>query len=98
MNYSIEALNYGRLGSADKLQINIGGMSSDATKCQVSWQVGNETEITIPGTAEGSVTRTVFNRLDGGQLWLDDEAFTNWGADNYYVVQWAATQLGFTLL
>lgn len=99
MNYSIEPLNYGRLGTADKFQVAIGAMAPNATKCSITWQVGQEVPVGDHSALPVGVTpRFAFKNLDAGQLWLDGEAFENWAADNYYVVQWAAAQLGFTLL
>lgn len=33
-----------------------------------------------------------------GNLTMDEAEFAGWGADNMYVLEWAATKLGLTLL
>lgn len=44
------------------------------------------------------VTTEEGRKCTEGNLTMDEDEFAGWGADNMYVLEWAATKLGLTLL
>lgn len=70
------------LGTATDLEVSVVGFAMGATAAQFRWILKDST---------GKL-------VSNGLLLMTGSTFANWGADDNYVVQWAATELNLTLI
>jgi hypothetical protein len=80
--YEIEPHNMGIVGTATFLNVYAAGFSASDTACGLSYQLFN---------AAG-------HAIYSNGLTLSGADYENWGADNYYLVEYVATTLGLTLI
>ena len=79
------------LGSANDLDVRIAAFGAADSSCSVSVQLR---ELVAPSGADGGGFKVLYT----GVLRMDSATFAQWGQDNFFVIQWAANQLGVTLV
>lgn len=82
MNYAIQPHSIGVAGTATFINVLVSGFAASATSCGLTYQLFN---------AAGEAIYANGLTLAG----VDYEA---WGADNYYLVEFVAAELGLILI
>jgi hypothetical protein len=82
MAYTIQPTSLGIAGEAVAINVSAGGFSSDATSCQLFYNLVDEK------------VQQIYN----GTLLLSGSDFANWGQDNYYIVEYTCNTLGLVLI
>lgn len=90
----IEAITVPTKGEGNLFQIKTNGFTISVNNPQQSypfyWEVYGSEEV------EGVVTPT--GCVMNGNLYMDYETYSQWGDNDEFVIQWACTQLGFTIV
>lgn len=76
------------LGTATELILKVLPFEMDATTAQFYYVLASEQDI------NGVIS---YNPLLDGNIFMTEQEFDNWGADNNYCIEWAANKLGLTL-
>jgi hypothetical protein len=82
MNYAIQPHAMGVVGTATAINVSVGGFAANATSCGLTYQLFNQ---------DG---QAIFSN----GLTLAGEDYENWGADNFYLVEYVCAQLGLQLV
>lgn len=90
----IQPINFPILGTANELTVRVLPFEMDDTTASTYYELREVTETTSEEGQVSTITKTITN----GNYQLTEQEFSEWGQDNYFVVECVAAHLGVTLI